>query len=169
MDEMEKQTLENSADKTQYELLAELLSEQKKSVRNSQICMILMGCTFALLLILAIIIVPRSMKTFTDIQTSMKKLQDFTDQAETEMKELDKLVTQAQDSLTGLDNLAADADSSLEGIDEMVQNINKLVVDNAEALDETISKMNEIDFDQLNQAIKDLANVIAPLASLFAG
>ena len=167
--ENEQKEIRQLSEKTDHDLLVELVRQQQKNARTSRIAMIFLGCILAVLVVFFAMTVPKTVSTFKEIQNGMKKLQDFTAKAEEEMEELDKLAKQAEGSLSNLDALSESAAGSLDGIDEMVSNINQLVVDNTEALDETISKMNQVDFDKLNQAIEDLSNVVAPLAALFGG
>ena len=47
---------------------------------------------------------------------------------------------------------------------EMVNNINALVTTSQSGVEEAMKKINEIDFEALNQAVADLSAVIQPLA-----
>ena len=49
----------------------------------------------------------------------------------------------------------------------MVEGVNTLVATGQSGLQETISKMNSIDFEALNKAIDTLTKVIEPLAKFF--
>ena len=46
----------------------------------------------------------------------------------------------------------------------MINNVNRLVTSSQQDVEDALSKVNAIDFDSLNKAIKDLSDVIAPLA-----
>jgi len=46
----------------------------------------------------------------------------------------------------------------------MIENINALVETSQVGVEEALEKINEIDFDALNQAVKDLSDVVKPLA-----
>ena len=48
----------------------------------------------------------------------------------------------------------------------MVDNVDSLVITGQQSLQQTMDKLNTIDFDALNQAIDDLSSVIEPLAKL---
>lgn len=52
----------------------------------------------------------------------------------------------------------------LEG---MVSNVDGLVTTGQQSLQESMAKLNSVDFEALNQAIQDLSAVIQPLARLF--
>ena len=49
----------------------------------------------------------------------------------------------------------------------MVQDVDALVLAGQQSLEQTMGKLETIDFDALNGAIDDLANVIEPLARFF--
>lgn len=48
----------------------------------------------------------------------------------------------------------------------MVSNVDGLVTTGQQSLEASMEKLNSVDFDALNQAIKDLAAVIEPLAKM---
>ena len=49
----------------------------------------------------------------------------------------------------------------------MIQDVDALVATGQQSLEQTMDKLNTIDFDALNQAIGDLENVVEPLAKFF--
>lgn len=49
----------------------------------------------------------------------------------------------------------------------IVQEVNGLVQSSQTGLEQTMEKLNSIDFETLNKAISDLARVVEPLAALF--
>lgn len=75
---------------------------------------------------------------------------------------LENLIVQAEILLEDLDTVTkslAQLDLSL-----MVENINNLVTTSQTGVEEALEKINEIDFDTLNQAVEDLSKVVKPLA-----
>ena len=75
---------------------------------------------------------------------------------------LDSLITQAEVLLRDLDTVTQQL-SKLD-LSQMVENINGLVTTSQSGVEEALSKINEIDFETLNQAVKDLSKVVKPLA-----
>lgn len=76
--------------------------------------------------------------------------------------QLENLIVQAEILLEDLDTVTkslAQLDLSL-----MVENINELVTTSQSGVEEALEKINEIDFDTLNQAVEDLSKVVKPLA-----
>ena len=73
-------------------------------------------------------------------------------------------MTQIQTVLTNLEqttNQLAQVD-----LESMVSNVDALVVTGQQSLQESMVKLNGIDFEALNKAIEDLAAVIEPLANM---
>ena len=65
-------------------------------------------------------------------------------------------------------SLVQQMQSLLTNVDSLVSNVDTLVSTNQDGLVETLEKINAIDFDALNKAIKDLSSVIEPLAKFFS-
>ena len=75
---------------------------------------------------------------------------------------LESLISQAEVLLGDLDTVTKEL-SKLD-LSHMVENINDLVTTSQSGVEEALDKINDIDFDTLNQAVKDLSNVVKPLA-----
>lgn len=78
------------------------------------------------------------------------------------MPQLELLAAQMELVLTNLEAITTE----LEKLDmtAMVDNINTLVATSQSGVEKALSKINEIDINTLNQAVKDLAAVVQPLA-----
>lgn len=78
------------------------------------------------------------------------------------MPQLELLAAQMELVLTNLEAITGE----LEKLDmtAMVDNINALVTTSQSGVEDALEKINEIDIDTLNQAVKDLAAVVQPLA-----
>ena len=78
------------------------------------------------------------------------------------MPEVRSLTNQMETVLTNLE-LVTD---QLAGMDlgSMVRNVDDLVVTTQEGVEQTMNRLNSIDFETLNQAIKNLSDVVQPLA-----
>ena len=66
----------------------------------------------------------------------------------------------ANATLSNIDSMSAEIQTAADGI-------NKLVDNNSEVLQESVAKLNNIDFESLNEAIKDLSDVVEPMADFF--
>ena len=78
------------------------------------------------------------------------------------MPQLESLVGQAEVLLADL-NVVTKELAKLD-LSIMVENINSLVTTSQTGVEQALSKINDIDFDTLNQAVKDLSDVVKPMA-----
>ncbi len=75
------------------------------------------------------------------------------------------LVEQAQTVLANLEQTTAElAQADLEGV---VSGMETLVSTGQQSLEQTMEKLNTVDFEALNDAIADLSAVVEPMAKLF--
>jgi uncharacterized protein YoxC len=81
------------------------------------------------------------------------------------MPQVQALTGQMETVLTNLETVTA----QLAGMDlgEMVRNVDDLVVTSQAGVEETMAKLNSIDFDELNRAIGNLSDVVEPMAKFF--
>ena len=134
-------------DQKLVELLAQMEKSNRKQVAYARLqfvfSLIAAVCCVALLLVVIKI---------------LPQLQEVTQQAETVLQNLETVTTElAQAHLSGM----------VENIDALVTNVDGLVGTSQTGVEETMKKINGIDFDALNDAIKDLSNVIEPIAKFF--
>ena len=76
--------------------------------------------------------------------------------------QVESLISQAEILLSDLDVVTKQL-SKLD-LSQMVENINALVTTSQSGVEEALGKINEIDFETLNQAVEDLSKVVKPLA-----
>ena len=80
------------------------------------------------------------------------------------LPQIQSVITQMQTVLGNLEE--ATAQLSVMDFTGMVENVEALVTTAQEGLNETMGKLNTIDFDTLNKAIADLAKVVEPMSKL---
>ena len=112
------------------------MDKENKALRYARINVWLTGALFAVICITAVILVPKAAHT----------------------------LDHAEDALSSLDALSATASDALAAANEAAETANKLVADNADAVGEAMEKFNSVDFETLNRAINDLADIVEPLA-----
>ena len=88
---------------------------------------------------------------FLLVYTLMPQVQELTAQMETVLTNLE-VVT---DQLAGMD------------LGSMVENVDVLVTTSQAGVEQAMDQLNGIDFETLNRAINDLADVVEPLARFF--
>lgn len=78
-----------------------------------------------------------------------------------------QVMAQVSDTIT-LADAALESITTMSGsITEMGDNMDALIADNAESVEKVMKKMESVDFDSLNKAIKDLGDVVEPFANFF--
>ncbi len=73
-------------------------------------------------------------------------------------------LSHAEETLSDIDGLVSTADAALTAANAAASTANKVVADNADAVSDAMEKINSVDFDTLNRAINDLADIVEPLA-----
>ena len=123
-------------------LMEELIRLEKKELRFSRLTALAGLALAAVLLVAVAVLAPRAVA----------------------------LIEHMERSLSEIDTLAADAGTTLSKtgdtiaeVDKLVRNANTVVVDNTEAVNEAVTKLNNVDFDSLNEAIGGLATAVEPL------
>ena len=82
-------------------------------------------------------------------------------QLEATLNHINDTAIKAQDSLN-------DANTMITSITEASENFDSLVAKNGEGLTSAVESMSKIDFEGLNEAIKDLQDAIGPLAAFMS-
>jgi len=88
---------------------------------------------------------------FMLVYTLMPQVKELTGQMETVLTNLE-VVT---DQLAGMD------------LGSMVKNVDELVATSQTGVEQAMEQLNTIDFDTLNRAIRNLSDVVEPLARFF--
>ena len=121
----------------QLELLRRIDETGRKRLRLARICCALAlaaAVLFACTLGVALRLVPQAEHVLGQVEPVLQNLEQATGQ------------------LAKLD------------LEDMVENVNQLVISGQKSLEQSMDKLNAVDFDALNQAIQDLSAIIEPLA-----
>lgn len=140
----EKKALQIETEET--ELLKTLLEKQNKQLFYTRISSIAMVVFVCAIVIVCAIIVPPAVKTLNEANEAIVQAED--------------MISEAQASLTSINAMTDEISSAASGIEHLVD-------DNAVVLNSAVSQMNSIDFEGLNSAIKDLQDVVQPMANFF--
>lgn len=92
-------------------------------------------------------------------------IRDLLPQVSAIMADIPGLVTQLESVLGNLEVVTSDL--ATVDFETMVTEINSLVSAGQVSLEETVAKLNAIDFESLNKAIGNLSAVVEPMASFF--
>ncbi len=132
----------NDIDKmSDHELLVTMVKNQKREKQHQLVTLIIAGIFTLAIVITLCIILPKTYIT---------------------LEKADALIATVEDAV-------ADAKVSLEDFNKMADSVTGTINDNAENIQEGITKVSSIDIDSLNKAIKDLSDIVDPLARLFGG
>ena len=128
------------------DLMIALLKEQKKTSRRSLITASALVAICLIIGIAVLVVVPTVISTLNNAYKALDGIQNVVSNA---------------------DKAIASVEQSLVGIDEMVKNVDKVVVDNTDSVTKTVDRMSNIDVATLNKSIKELSEIIEPLAKFF--
>ena len=120
-----------------HELMTRLEEQAERQTKYARRQFLVAAACGVLLVVLAFILVPRALELSARLEAVAGNLENIT-------AELDE--------------------ADLKG---MVENVDSLAQSSQQGLQEALSKLNAIDFDTLNRAIKNLADAVEPLAKFF--
>ena len=129
---------ENQGQILEVELLMDIRNETRRQVKLAKIAAAFCGGIFVILLVAAIILVPKATAT---------------------LQHMDQLIGNADHAITEITQMS-------NSVGNMSKKVDQLVADNSEKLTESVEKLSNIDFDGLNKAIKDLQDAVGPFADL---
>ena len=142
----------------QEQKLTELLEEIKKG-NDKQILYARMQCIFSVIAALCcLIVLIVGLKILPDLQTAVA-------QAETVLTNLEGVTSEL--AKTDLGNMVENVDGLVKNVDGLIQDVGKLVHTSQDGVEQTMEKIDAIDFETLNKAIEDLSKVIEPIAKFF--
>jgi len=143
--------------------LEELMNKQLKTQRITMVASIITAACFMILTIAVLTAVPKINKAVSSINGMMEEIQAIVDSTEElsrvgleAVNEINKALpalTEASDSIASISKSLED-----EGLPKLYQTLENL---------EALKKLQNINIEELNGAIKSLHDVVAPLARLF--
>lgn len=134
------------------ELLEELLMENRKRTLYTKIAAFSCTGILALLLLTAVLALPKLSATVRNVNAAVAGAQSVMGEAET--------------TLAAIENAASGLAEMSTGLKETGESVNRFVTDNSAALTDTVKQLGEIDYEGLNQAIRDLKDAVEPFAKL---
>ena len=92
-------------------------------------------------------------------------IKDFLPQISAIITEIPGVVAQMETVLGNLEVVTTEL--AAVDFESMIEGVNTLVATGQIGLEETVSKLNDIDFEALNKAISNLSQVVEPMAKFF--
>ena len=150
------------------ELMNELLKTQKKQLKTTRVLTFFAGLILAAVLVCSIVLLPNLYKTIKQANELIADVNISLESVDTLVADVDTLVIDNTEALTeALTSLNTLMDENSEGITEALENVNELMEANTDSVTEALENINKVDFEELNRAIKNLSDVIQPLADFF--
>lgn len=129
---------DNMEQEKTIDILEDMRKANQKNLMYQRISTVLM-----LIFVIAVLaVIPKVVSTLDSAKKAL-------DTGYETLIHMNDAVTQLETALDSVDILAGQAEEAMTGMDDALQ------------------KMNEIDIDTLNQAIKDLSDVVEPMAKFF--
>lgn len=144
----------------------EKYNKQQASAARVQcvVSVISMLCCMAVL-VMMVLLVPKLQNMTAQTERFIGEAEDVMEgiQAASETiseLELGSILVEIKDLLENVDGL-------LGNVDTLIADVDTLVTTTQDGLEDTLVKVEKLDLDTLNKAIKDLAAVVEPLAKFF--
>ncbi len=142
----DKTVLTEQEYETKEKILEELLTNSKKQlfyarIRTLAILVFVIGGIFC-----GVMLIP-------SLLTTVNRANDI-------MLQATETITLANEAIEGITQMS-------ETITDMGDNMDGFITENAQSIEDVMKKIDEIDFKGLNSAIKDLGDVVEPLAKFF--
>ncbi len=135
------------------------LLEKMEAANNKQVFYARLQCLFSLIAaVCCLVLLVLGFKFMPQIQVLAERADVVLTNLETVTEEL------ADTDLTGLEYVIAEL--SRADLSSMVNHIDGLVSSSQEVVEDTIEKLNAINFDALNKTIEDLSTVVERLAKV---
>ena len=138
--------MEDRNELSERELLAALAEGQRRSLRHARITSIVCLIIAALLVLLALITLPRAASALDRLDSTLTRLEG------------------TMETLENIEVASGQLDSFIEDVGALGDAATQLGDLDIDTLNDGIREITQIDFDTLNKAIVDLSNVIEPLA-----
>ena len=134
----------------------EMLNQLKKQTAYARI-----QCLFAVIAAVCCLVLLVKVWSFLPVLSNVaQQAQELTHQASIVAQQAESVMGDLQTVAEGL------AEADLPG---MAEDVNSLVSTSQTAVQNATEKLDAIDIQTMNQAIKDLADVVKPIADLFNG
>ncbi len=127
------------------EIMMEMLELNRKMVKSTRNEARFTAGVMLVLLVVALLIVPKVLITLTEVNNTIRQLQG---------------------SVSKMDSMLDDVNAMTKSITNASDGLNDMIVENSEELSEAVQKLSSVDFEGLNEAIRDLRNTTSGLSKI---
>ena len=146
----------------------ELLEKLEKNSTQQLLVTKILCVLCALILVCSLVMMFSVTGAVKELMTLAEPLQELTEQVQNLTAKADVTITDlAKEADAVMKDLGIVAEAlAAADLGSIVDNINKLASESQGAVADAMKKLDTIDIETLNKAIKDLADVVEPLAKL---
>ena len=130
----------------EQQVLEQLLKNSEKQLFYTRVTSLFAMVLVAAVIICLVMVVPKLLDTVTNVNNVMAQVTETIELADTAIES----VTEMSKSITAMGN-----------------NMDTFITDNSKSVEDVMKKLEQIDFEGLNSAIKDLGDVVEPFANFF--
>ncbi len=142
-----KEILQNEPENpAKEELLTRLAANSEKQLFYARLRTLILLAAVAVMVLCLVMIVPAVLRS---------------------IYQADELMDQVSETLALADQAIASVTEMSDSITEIGENMDTFLEDNAENAAGVMEKIEAVDFEGLNKAIRDLGDVVEPIAKLF--
>ncbi|MBQ9412917.1 MAG: hypothetical protein IJU29_07460 [Oscillospiraceae bacterium] len=124
-------------------------SDSAKLRRSVWIGVALIFLIFLVVVISAVVLVPRTVNTLSRAQTVLGKVESFVDEAN-----------------STLEANRETAEAAIASVAEVADSANQLIQANSDVVTSTMEKLNAINFEKLAEAVDNLTNIVNSLSGV---
>ncbi|MDO4189490.1 MAG: hypothetical protein Q4D29_10920 [Lachnospiraceae bacterium] len=177
--------MEDSDTKILAELLLELKKDQEEESAYAKRHMIYSIVTAVVSIGIALacvfVLVPQILGLLNNVNTVIDNTNKIVTEAEdmvggvsdmmTEVDGVIKNLTKTTDELSQTDftGIMKNVDGIMNDVNDVMKDVTTLVESSQKTIDTTMTNINALDFESLNNSIKALNDVVSPLAKMFGG
>jgi len=146
----------------------EMLANLEKNTRQQLLFTKILCVLCALMVICTLVLMFSITGAVTEMMELIEPLQELTVQVQDTVSEMDTVIgSLAAEAETVMEDLGVVAEAlAAAELGSIVENVNSLAADSQSAVADAMKKLDTIDIETLNKAIKDLAAVVEPLAKV---
>lgn len=138
--------------------MLQLLQKMNENSRRQTLWMMILCALLAVTAVFCLVIFANVGKLVPQLDTAIAQMQTVLTDVETVTGEL---------ADADLEGMVSNVDDLVTDVDGLLGNVDTLVTTGQDSLEQTMEKLNAIDFETLNKAIQNLSDVIEPIAKFF--
>ncbi|MBQ4600111.1 MAG: hypothetical protein IJB17_00575 [Oscillospiraceae bacterium] len=145
--------------------LMQLLQNIEKTNRRQAVGTAILCVLLAVTAVCCIVVFTSIHSLVPQVDTALAQMQTVLEDMQTVTEEL--AAADLEGMVKNIDTMVTDVDGFIGTAEGLAGNMDTLVATGQTSLEQTMAKLNAINFETLNKAIEDLAAVVEPIANFF--